>query len=874
MIRLSVLGSLDLRASDGRQMLSVLAQPKRVALLAYLAANRDFVRRDTLLGLFWSESDEEHARHALRQSLYTLRRSLGPRVLASRGDEELGIDCAHLECDVALFEDAVRDGQAEAALELYKGDLLEGFFLSDAPGFEKWLDVRRTTLRNQAAEAAWKLAQRAEDAGERAEAAAWGRRAADYSLDDESTVQRLVGLLDRVGDRAAALRAYEAFAWRLENELGLQPSPETQALISEIREREAAAPPSGDAGSRAPAEASRTPAEPPDGKLSRPDESLLEGAPTVTAEFERAAAEVSGETAAARVQGTTAEADGPPGPARSPGAIGAVEAEAPGSEAKKRRFRLGFAVAALAAAAVIVDFAEIVGWAASWFSRDDAGSGAAEAPTAFSGADLDPRRIAVLYFDDLSEGQNLDYLAAGLTDELIQRLSQVQGLVVISRNGVKPYRNADVTVDSIVRALRPGTIVEGSVMGGPDLIRVNVQLIDAATNAHIDSRTVEQPTATQLVLLDQVSREVEEFLRERLGEEIRLREIREGTESSEAWTLVSGAELLIDDAVLLEQANDTVGAHQTYARADLLLARAQEADPEWSLPTVKRGWVAFGRAKVGQASPAAYDGELLAQAMAYANDALDPTPGDPAALELRGTARFYGGWGGGTSDAAAEWTAAEGDLRTAVEANPGAARAWAELSRLLVQTGRADEAGLAAEHAVEADAFNEMNTDLLFNVAYAALQQGEFDEALRLTTMGRERYPSEPTFPAIELLVLASAAAPEPDVGHTWHLTKLLEEQLPEMASQWELLSAAALVRAGLPDSARAVISRASDPADATALNYEAYARLLLGEREEALRLLARYLEMQPQLRGQVATDPWWESLRGDPDFEALLAEE
>jgi DNA-binding SARP family transcriptional activator len=44
MIRLSLLGSLDLRASDGRQILSVLAQPKRVALLAYLAANRDFVR--------------------------------------------------------------------------------------------------------------------------------------------------------------------------------------------------------------------------------------------------------------------------------------------------------------------------------------------------------------------------------------------------------------------------------------------------------------------------------------------------------------------------------------------------------------------------------------------------------------------------------------------------------------------------------------------------------------------------------------------------------------------------------------------------------------------------------------------------------------
>jgi DNA-binding SARP family transcriptional activator len=339
MIRLSLLGSLDLRAGDGRQILSVLAQPKRVALLAYLAAHRDYVRRDTLLGLFWPESDEEHARHALRQSLYTLRRSLGPRVLTSQGDEQLGIDGDHLECDVGLFEAAVRNGEAEAALELYNGDLLEGFFLSDALEFEKWLDGRRTTLRNQAAEAAWTMAQRTEDAGERADAAVWGRRAAGYAPDDESTVQRLMGLLDRVGDRAAALRAYEAFAWRLENELGLQPSPETQALVSEIRAREAAAPRSGDAGSRARAETSRTIVEPPDDELSRPDESLLEGAPKVTAEFERAAAEVSGESAALHHTAAT-EADGPLEPT-SPAAAGAEEAEAAEHESKKGRFRLG-----------------------------------------------------------------------------------------------------------------------------------------------------------------------------------------------------------------------------------------------------------------------------------------------------------------------------------------------------------------------------------------------------------------------------------------------------------------------------------------------------------------------------------------------------
>jgi len=338
---------------------------------------------------------------------------------------------------------------------------------------------------------------------------------------------------------------------------------------------------------------------------------------------------------------------------------------------------------------------------------------------------------------------------------------------------------------------------------------------------------------------------------------------------------VSRADLLDDDAVKLEMAKDTAGARRTYARADLLLARAQEADRKWSLPTLNRGWIAFQRARVGRAIPASYDGELLAQAIAYANDALGLAPGDPAALELRGTARFYRGWGGGTSDAAVEWAAAEGDLMAAVEADPAAARAWAELSRLLLQLGRTEEAGLAIERAVEADVFFvETNMDILFNFAYTALDRGEFAEVRRLTTLSREIYPAEPSFPAIELLVLASPAAPEPDVDDAWYLVKLLTERLPQMASQWEMLGASALVRAGLPDSARAVISRASDSTDATALAYEANARLLLGEPEEAIRLLARYLELLPQRRGQVATDLWWKSLHGDPEFEALLAEQ
>jgi hypothetical protein len=65
MTELRLLGSADLRDRDGRGALSVLAQPKRLALLAWLTRATGFHRRDTIIGLFWPELDVEHARAAL-----------------------------------------------------------------------------------------------------------------------------------------------------------------------------------------------------------------------------------------------------------------------------------------------------------------------------------------------------------------------------------------------------------------------------------------------------------------------------------------------------------------------------------------------------------------------------------------------------------------------------------------------------------------------------------------------------------------------------------------------------------------------------------------------------------------------------------------
>lgn len=238
-IRFHALGALDLRAADGRRLLSVLAQPKRVALVAYLAigSSRGFKRRDSLLGVFWPDVEQERARHALRQAVYVLRRSLGGEVIVSRGDEEIGIADDEVWCDALAFERAVDAGATAEALEWYKGDLLPGFFLADALEFERWLDAERQRLRRLASDAAWSLAALRESEGNPAAAAHWARRAVELDPWDESSLCRLLQLLDGIGDRAGAIRAYEQFASRLRAEYEAEPAPETQALIRQVRER-------------------------------------------------------------------------------------------------------------------------------------------------------------------------------------------------------------------------------------------------------------------------------------------------------------------------------------------------------------------------------------------------------------------------------------------------------------------------------------------------------------------------------------------------------------------------------------------------------------------------------------------------------------
>lgn len=233
-IRLRLLGALEL---DGRpEADAILTQPKRAALVAYLAGARPFGfhRRDRLVGLFWPEHSQEHARAALRKAVFAIRQALGEDAIVGRGDEEIALDPLVVWTDVRAFHQAQTDEHFARALELYRGPFLDAFH-ADAPGFERWADETREAVRDEAARAAWALAERYEGASDLTQAARWARKVVTLSPSDERALRRVLKLLHRAGDRAGAVRVYEEFAAKLRAEYDVEPSSETQELMRTVR---------------------------------------------------------------------------------------------------------------------------------------------------------------------------------------------------------------------------------------------------------------------------------------------------------------------------------------------------------------------------------------------------------------------------------------------------------------------------------------------------------------------------------------------------------------------------------------------------------------------------------------------------------------
>jgi serine/threonine-protein kinase len=228
---------VDLRGVPPDDAGRLLTQSKVVAMMACLALAPagSFTRRDRLVGLLWPELDQPHARTALRKALHLARSVLGEDALLSRGDEELAIAPDAIWCDATDLQRSIERGFLERAVELYKGDLMPGFHLTECHDFDSWLESQRATLLEDMVAACWALAQHLEVGNQRTDAVRHAKKAARLAWSNERVLRRSIEMLVRLGDRAGALRLYEDFVRKLRTELEADPSRETVALMESIR---------------------------------------------------------------------------------------------------------------------------------------------------------------------------------------------------------------------------------------------------------------------------------------------------------------------------------------------------------------------------------------------------------------------------------------------------------------------------------------------------------------------------------------------------------------------------------------------------------------------------------------------------------------
>ncbi|MGQ0816098.1 MAG: AfsR/SARP family transcriptional regulator, partial [Gemmatimonadota bacterium] len=177
---LNILGANHLSDARGAAVSSVLQQPRRFALLVYLALSNteDMIKRDTLLGMFWPDMTEENGRRALSQAIHFLRRSLGQEAILTRGNDDVAINRTLIQCDAAQFLAAARDASPSVAVAMYNGDLLPGFIVSGAQDFDNWLSGSRERLRRIAADVFLRAAEEAKQQNDLVTAAANGHRCA------------------------------------------------------------------------------------------------------------------------------------------------------------------------------------------------------------------------------------------------------------------------------------------------------------------------------------------------------------------------------------------------------------------------------------------------------------------------------------------------------------------------------------------------------------------------------------------------------------------------------------------------------------------------------------------------------------------------
>ncbi len=473
-----------------------------------------------------------------------------------------------------------------------------------------------------------------------------------------------------------------------------------------------------------------------------------------------------------------------------------------------------------------------VGWL--MFGRPAAGGAAEEV------AGVALRSIAVLPFSTFSSAEQDKYFAEGIHDDLLTQLAKLDSLTVISRTSVIQYANTTKGIPQIAKELGVATVLEGGVQHSGDRIRMNVQLIEAATDRHLWAETYdEQLTAANLFAIQSdLARKIAAALQAKLTPEVAQRLDTRPTENLSAYdvyvraryamqTRGSLGEGLAEIRGLFEQA---IAADSGYAAAWTGLADSYLAAWNWNqLPAE-------------QARPKAES--ALGRALALDPDLAEAYVSRARLLGLQGKQR----------------EAEQAALR-AIELNPGSADAHGGYGRILQGLGRYEESIRESRRAVELDPVNTGPRDLLADRLYFG---GHYDESIEESRKVLEMAPdSWYAWYNIGWSQAVAGRAAEAVAAFRKSLTLTTENRGTAHAGL-----AYAFARLGQRDSSLVHLKSA----EAGETNYDAVTvHFELGDADLAFSKLETALKADASVLRRLEADPSTERLRADPRYEPLV---
>ena len=460
-----------------------------------------------------------------------------------------------------------------------------------------------------------------------------------------------------------------------------------------------------------------------------------------------------------------------------------------------------------------------------------AATGSPSAPVAEQGS------IAVLPFVNMSSDAEQEYFSDGLTEELLNVLAKIPELRVAARTSSFSFKDKDVGIDSIARALNVRHVLEGSVRKAGDRVRITAQLIDASTGYHLWSETYDRSVKDVFAVQDEISKAVATQLRLRLAAGDRPL-ARQETADPEAHTLV-----------LKGIAAHRQGTRESFAEAERLFRQAIERDPRYAQAHAWLSNTLMQRAYYRHVPlEAGY-----AQAGASAERALAFDPKQSEAHATLGRIADSRDW---------NFAAAEEHFRRALESNPSDARAHSLRAWLLMRLGKSEEAIREARRATELDpvSFSAYNS-LGAMYAYAGQPQRSVEASEAALALAPDASA-----------VIANLALSYSDLGRHGDAIRTAERARMLDAEDAFTLATFGYVygKAGKrAEAERALAVLRAQPDASPYLIATVYAGL--GDKERAFEMLEKAVEQRDDLVPDLGVDPVFNDMRSDPRMQRLL---